>query len=132
MSSKAAARGVLGVLASLVLVAVGPGLAMGWLEADDLGPGSRAGAVAFGVGSLLPMLGVVARLTARSDEYQREGVYQMTALAFGLSVVVLALADFLALGGFVDWGTFPPAWQMLLLLWGLSALVVRARRGREG
>lgn len=129
-STRASGRLVLALMASFVVLLLAPPKAAALLEHPDLGSTGRALAVALGVGAHLPWLGVTALLTLRSDEYARLGLLQAMAIGLGLSVILLALFDHLALAGFIDWGTAPAPWQTAILCWGLGLLAVRIHRGR--
>ena len=113
---------------SFLLAGLGPSVAAGLLVDEGASAGRRALAVALGVGSHLPWLGLAALITLRSDERAREQVYQAAGIGLGLSILVLTLFDFLALAGFMDWGAAPAPWQTAILCWALGFVILRLYR----
>jgi hypothetical protein len=128
MSTRRSAILILLLLGSFLLAGLGPSYAAGLLVQEGAPTGQRALAVALGVGSHLPWLGLAALITLRSDEYAREQALHAMGVGLGLTILALALFDFLALAGFIDWTTAPAPWQTAILCWGLGFVVVRLRR----
>jgi hypothetical protein len=119
---------MLAVLMSFVLLWAGTPIALTLLEPENASTLRRAAGVVIGVGSLIPWLVVAWVMTKRSDEYQRQMLRESMALAFVLTIVVLAAADFLSLAHFIPWGTLPAAWQMAVLLWGVAIVIIKVRQ----
>jgi hypothetical protein len=122
---------VFGYLLAIIAVAVGPGFASRALETHpQAGVGFAIGWVLLGALSLLPLIALVFWMYQRSDEYERHGLLRTSAIAFAMSLVVVAALDMLSQTNLLSAIVSAPRWWVLVLCWMASMLIVHLMRRR--
>lgn len=109
-----------GYVGALLLMAAGPVVAIRLVEQGT--PLARSGAVAVGVGSMLPWLWSVFAAVRRGDEFIRRMHLIAAASAFAGALVVTSAIDWLERAGFIEPPPLMLLWLGFLVLWFVALI----------
>ena len=88
---------------------------------------NRLFAVFVGTLSVVPLIGCMAWLYARSDEFERQRMLLQWSGALAGDLVLVTLQERLVLAGFLTWEHALPHFALMIIAWGVSVFVVAQR-----
>lgn len=115
------------VISAAVALLVAPRLADVLISGDAPALSNRVAAVLIGTISVLPLIGCMAWLYQRSDEFERQRMLLQWSGALAGDLVLVTLQERLVLTGFLVWERALPHFALMIIAWGISVFLVAQR-----